>query len=126
MKILYRAAAIAKNVGSGLWKGYKLIDGAYGGIQTVFSAVKVTKAGGQVAARTAWAGLGTAARVTGAVGVVFDVVFIPVDLAIMMKSAYDVHKYKKTGKSNSAVAEKIGKLITNLEEHRDELKRQCQ
>ena len=52
-----------------------------------------------------------------------DVVFIPIDLAVMMKSAYDVHNYKTGQGSNSAVANEIGKLISDLEEHEQKMKK---
>ncbi len=71
--------------------------------------------------RTVWASLRPAIRVFGVVSVAIDIVFIPIDIGVLVKSAYDVHKYKK-GKSNSNVAEEIQKLINNLTEHRDKLK----
>lgn len=68
---------------------------------------------------TAWADLGTAAHVGGVVGVVFDVVSIPVNLAVMLKVSYDIQQYKTKGKSNSAVAKRIGELIKQLDDHCD-------
>lgn len=91
------------------------------GRTAITTATSVAKTGARAGQSTVWAGLSTASRVAGVVGVVFDVVFIPVDLGFMIKAAIDVHKYETTGKSNSAVATKIGELITQLEEHRDEL-----
>ena len=35
--------------------------------------------------------------------------YIPIDLAVMMKSAYDVHKYRNGQGSNSDVANKVDK-----------------
>ena len=55
-------------------------------------------------------------------GIARVTVFTPIDLAIMMKSAYDVHKYKTGQGSNSAVANEIGKLISDLEEHEEKMK----
>ena len=40
----------------------------------------------------------------------------------MMKSAYDVHKYNTGQGSNSDVANEIGKLISDLEEHEQKMK----
>ena len=47
---------------------------------------------------------------------------IPIDLTVMMKSAYDVHKYNTGHGSNSAVANEIDKLISDLEEHDQKMK----
>lgn len=50
--------------------------------------------------------------------VAFDVLFIPIDIAVMVKSAYDVHKYKNGyGISNSTAASNIGSILTKLEEN---------
>ncbi len=64
-----------------------------------------------------------AGRAAGIVGAVFNAVLIPIDLAVMIKAANDVHKFKKGGKSNSNAAEKIQKLIDNLEENKAEIKK---
>ena len=101
-----------------MWCSYKVIDGAFdiGKLATTFTSIG--KAGAKT---TVWAGLGTARRVVGIVGVVFDAAFIPVDIAVMIKSSMDVHNYKTTGESNSDAANKIGELITKLEKHTDDL-----
>ena len=86
---------VGLKVGKGLYCGYKLFDGR----------------------PKSFAGI---PRVTF---VALDAVFIPIDLAVMMKSAYDVHKYKTRQGSNSAVANEIGKLISDLEEHEQKMKK---
>ena len=112
---------IARPAGRGLWNGYKLIDSMFEGGKAVITAVDLAKLGGQVGRRALWSGLSTTAKVLGIVGVVFDAALIPVDLAFMIKSAYDVHKYKKTGKSNSNAAAKVGKIISELERNQAQL-----
>ena len=54
--------------------------------------------------------------------VTVDTVFIPIDLAAMMKSAFDVHKFTIGQGSNSVVANEIGKLISDLEKHEQKMK----
>ena len=48
--------------------------------------------------------------------------YIPIDLAVMMKSVYDVHKYNTGQGSNSDVANEIDKLISDLEDHEQKMK----
>ena len=110
-----------KPAGKALWSGYKLIDGTFDVARTTMTVISAAKTGAKVGGTTLWVGLSTAKRVAGVVGVAFDAVFIPVDLAFMIKAAVDVHKYRETGESNSAVAKTIGDLITKLEQHRDQV-----
>ena len=54
---------------------------------------------------------------------VLDVLFIPVDIAVLVKSAYDVHNYKDgAGKSNSAAASNIDSVLTQIKENKQKLK----
>ena len=110
--ILHQCQRFGKLAAKAMWSGYKLIDGAFDIGKTVATVADVTKAGVKVS---------TAKRVVGVVDVVFDVVSIPINPFVMVKAATDVHKYKTQGESNSAAAEKIGKLIKQLEQHRDQL-----
>jgi hypothetical protein len=119
--ILRFSLNIARPAGRGLWNGYKLIDTLFEGGKAVITAVDLAKVGGQIGRRALWSGLSTTSRVLGIVGVVFDAALIPVDLAFMIKSAYDVHKYKKTGKSNSNAAAKVGKIISELRRNQAQL-----
>ena len=103
-----------------LYGGYKSIDAIFEAGKAAISAVKAARVAA-VAGRTAWSALSTTGRVIGAAGAIFDFVFIPVDLAVMVKSAYDVHKYKTEGESNSNVATEIGELIKTLDNNQDDL-----
>lgn len=108
----------------GAYGAYQLIDAAWDVGRNIYTAAEIAKAGVQVSARTAWASLSTAGRVVSGVTVAFDLIFIPIDLAVLIKSAYDVHKYNGgKGTSNSAAAKKIGELIENLEQHQAELEK---
>ena len=107
-----------------LYGGYKTIDGVFEAGKAVISAVKAARVAA-VAGHTVWSTLSTTGRVIGAAGAIFDVVFIPVDLVVMVKSAYDVHKYKTKGESNSNVAKEIGKLIKALDNNQDDLQKFC-
>ena len=102
----------------GAYNTYKFIDGFAGVTRTIQAAATAVRVG-QATARTALVG---STRVFGVAGVVFDAVFIPVDLAVMIKSSYDVHKYKNgEGTSASNHAATVQKLIIDLEKHRDSL-----
>ena len=67
--------------------------------KVVGSAIKAARIAA-VGGRTVWSTVGTAARVAGVVGVIFDAALLPVDLAVVLISAYDVHKYKTEGESH--------------------------
>ena len=99
------------------YRAYKTLDSVFEACKTVYSIIKA----GAPAARTAWQAASTIARVVSVVGVVFDVAFIPIDLAVMVKSAYDVHKFKKKGESNSNVAKEIQGLIDKLKKNKEEI-----
>ena len=106
------------------YSGYKLIDGVTDigrNALAVTNTVRTVRAGVQAGARTVYAGLGTFGRVFSIGGVVLDVVFIPIDIAVLVKSAYDVHKYSENGKSNSAAASNIDSIIKQLEENKENL-----
>ena len=87
--------------------------------RTIKSAVVAVRAGG-AGARTAWAGLSTATRALGIFGAVLDVVTIPMDVAVMVKSSYDIHMHKQ-GKSNSTRAKNVQEIIDELQAHFDKL-----
>ena len=87
-------------------------------------ATNSVKAGVQAGAWTVYVGLGTVGRIFSIGGVILDIVFIPVDIAVLVKSTHDVHKYKNgQGKSNSAAAANIRSVLVQLEQHREELQR---
>ena len=109
----------SKSAGRAFYSTYKTIDGIFEVGKAFGSWIKF----GGVAGRTVWSAASTVTRVIGVVGVAFDVVSIPIDLGVMLKSAYDVHKYKTKGESNSNVAKEIGQLIKDLEKNRDELQK---
>ena len=115
------------------YSGYKVVDGATDvgrnaiAVTNTIRAVRagsVVKAGAQVGARGVYFGLGTFGRVFSIASVAFDVVFIPIDIAVLAKSAYDVHKYKNGadgGTSNSKAASNIRNILTQLEESEKKL-----
>ena len=118
---VFQLLKIARPIGGGAYNTYKFIDG-FADVGRTIQVAAIAGRVGQATAHTAWAGLSTAARVFGVTGVVFDVVFIPVDLAVLIKSSYDVHKYKNgKGKSASNNAASVQKIISDLEEHRDSI-----
>ena len=105
------------------YNGYKLIDGAADVGRTAITATNSVRAGVQAGARTVYFGLGIFGRAFSIGSVAFDVLFIPVDIAVLVKSAYDVHKYKNgDGKSNSAAAKNIGSVLEKMEENKGNLK----
>ena len=108
-------------VTKGLYCGYKLFDGVADAGRVAYRAVKVGKTAA-LGARMTFTGLRSVTGIARVSFVALDVVFIPIDLAVMMKSAYDVHKYRTGQGSNSAVANEIGKLISDLEEHEQKMK----
>ena len=59
----------------------------------------------------------------GIVGAATSVICLPWDIGILAKASYDVHKYKRTNKSNSNVAKTIGLYIEALEENLVEMER---
>ena len=106
------------------YNGYKLVDGATDVGRNVITVTNSVKAGVQTGARTVYVGLGTVGRIFSIGGVVLDIVFIPVDIAVLVKSAHDVHKYKSgQGKSNSAAAANIRSVLAQLEQNKKELQR---
>ena len=122
-KMLFDCACLGKTCAMAIWCGYKMIDGFFDVGRNIAT---ITGQSASAAARTTiWAGMNTAKQVVNVAGAALDVVTIPIDLFVMIKASIDVHKFRTTGESNSNVARKIGGFITQLEEHRDELKRQC-
>lgn len=106
----------------GAYNAYNLIKTGVNAGHIVYSAATIGKAAA-IGTHTALTGLSTAARVFRVGSVVVNAVFIPVDLLVMLKSAYDVHKYRTGKGSNSNAAEKIAELINCLENHRHQIKR---
>ena len=87
-----------------------------------FDIIQSTLRVGRFAAgtsRVAWAGFSTLARGLSVAGAVFDAVAIPVDLFIIAKGAYDIHKHKTGKGTNSNRACQLEAMIRELEEHRD-------
>ena len=106
------------------YSGYKLVDGATDVGRSTITVTNSIKAGVQVGARTVYFGLGTVGRIFSIGGVVLDIVFIPIDIAVLVKSAHDIHKYKSgQGKSNSVAAANIRSVLTQLEENKKEIER---
>ena len=70
-------------------------------------------------ARLASTGLRTVGGILSVGSIVLDVVFLPIDIGVMFKASYDVHKYRTTGESNSDAARKTKEVIRVLEENLD-------
>ena len=110
-------ANVGRAIGFGMYRSYKLVDGVADAAKATKTAVVAVRAG----TRTLWSGLSTTLRVVSVGAVVLDAVFIPVDVAVLTKAAYDVHQYNSKGVSNSTRAQEIQEMIERLEEHRDKL-----
>ena len=73
------------------------------------------------AARVAWAGLNTIAGGLSVAGVAIDIVSVPLDSIVLIKGAYDIHKYRTGKGSNSKASKQIKKTIDQLTEGRQKL-----
>ena len=109
-------------VTKGLYCGYKLIDSTLDAGRVVYRVVTVGKTAA-LGARMTLTGLRTVTGIVRSTFAAFDLVLIPINIIAMAKSAYDVHKYRTGQGSNSAVAKEIGKLISDLEEHEQKMKK---
>ena len=132
-KIFHLGKAGAK----GMYYSYKLIKniisagkiigtkvGTVVALRVSAPTVSTSTATVQAGAKTVWSTMSTSAKVLGAASVIIDVVMIPVNLGVLAKASYDVHKYKQ-GISNSTRAKEVQKLITDLEKHRDKILAKC-
>ena len=89
----------------------------------VDSSVDIIRTAGKAtrAVRALWPTLRVGAQMLSTVGVALDIVAQPLDLTVIAKSSYQIHKYR-TGKGRiSKTAQKIDKVIEDLEEQKDEL-----
>ena len=107
-------------VGKACYSGCKLIDSVADAGRVVYNVATVRKTAA-LGTHTTLTGLKSVGRIAR-IFVALDAAFIPIDLAVMMKSTYDVNKYRTGQGSNSAVANEIGKLIPDLEEHEQKMK----
>lgn len=111
---------LIKNIGTftyNIGRGADVIGDTFRITQKAITAVRAGTSAATAGTRLTRAGLRTVSGVLRVGGVVLDVVFIPIDIGVMIKSSYDVHKYKTTGESNSNVARDIGDLIIVLTEN---------
>ena len=69
--------------------------------------------------KIAWAGIRTVAGGLSVVGVVFDIVSLPFDIFVVIKGAYDVHKYRTGQGTNSDAANQVQ---DELKEHKENMK----
>ena len=105
------------------YNGYKLIDGAADVGRTAITATNSVRAGVRAGARTVYFGLGIFGRAFSIGSVALDVLFIPIDVAVLVKSAYDIHKYKNGhGESNSVAAKNIERILEKMKENKTKLK----
>ena len=120
LKSTWKAGEPALNV---FYSGYKFIDGVSDVGRNVFKVTNTVRVGVQAGARGVYLGLGTVGRIFSIGSIALDVLFIPIDFAVLVKSAYDVHKYKNgKGKSSSSAASNIRKMLEELKQNSDELK----
>ena len=73
------------------------------------------------AVRIAWTGLHTVAGGLSIAGVALDVATLPLDVFVLAKGAYDIHKYRTGKGSNSNAAKRVKKAIDQLIEGRQTL-----
>lgn len=109
-----------------LYNGYKVIGSTTDIGRNVITVTSTVRAGVQTGARTVYVGLGTVGRVFSIGSVVLDVLFVPIDFAVLVKSAHDVRIYKngaKGGRSNSKAASNIRGVIDQLKDNVKELER---
>ena len=111
---------VATKVGKACHSGCKLIDSVADAGRVVYNVATVRKTAA-LGTHTTLTGLKSVGRIAR-IFVALDAAFIPIDLAVMMKSAYDVNKYRTGQGSNSAVANEIGKLLPDLEEYEQKMK----
>ena len=101
-----------------LYDGYKLIDS---GIDAVRIGIKAGRFAST--SRIAWTGLRTVAGGLSVAGVVFDAVAVPLNLFVIVKGAYDIYKYRTGQGSNSKKASQLEKMIKDLEQHKERLRK---
>ena len=99
------------------YDGYKVVDGA-ADIGRAILGVGRFAAG----ARIAFSGLNTVAGGLSIAGVAFDAVAIPIDLFIIIKGSFDIHKHRTGQGTNSIRANQLSRMIEALEKHRDTIK----
>lgn len=103
------AALLVYNIGR-----FAEVAGDITRLATSAAAVGRTAATGT---RLAATGLRTVGGILSVGSIVLDVVFLPIDIGVMFKASYDVHKYRTTGESNSDAAKKTKEVILVLEEN---------
>lgn len=121
-KIWEAAVSVSKAVTAGkiLYDGYRAIDTAFDIGRLAFKAGRFATVG-TASAQIAFAGLNTVAGGLSIAGCVFDVIAIPFDIIVIIKGAYDIHKYRTGRGSNSRAAKRIGEMIKALENHYTEV-----
>uniref|UniRef100_A0A1X7U9N5 Uncharacterized protein n=1 Tax=Amphimedon queenslandica TaxID=400682 RepID=A0A1X7U9N5_AMPQE len=107
---------LPKYVGAFTYNAGKFTEFTVDGIKTAVRAATAGRAA-VTGARLTANGLRTAAGILRVGSVALDVIFIPIDLGMMLKAAYDVHEYKKTGASNSNAAQQITEWIIELKKN---------
>ena len=100
----------------------ELINGVEDVGNCIIVITNSVRAGLQASAQSVYFGLGTFGRAFSIGSLAFAILFLPIDIVILVKSAYDVHKYKNgNGKSNSAAAKNIGSILEKMEENKGNL-----
>ena len=92
-----------------LFCGCKVFDGISDVTLSVMLAITraTARTSVQISVRTLWDEVGQTLHVIGIVATILDAIFIPIDGIVLLKSAYDIYKYKKGKGSNSCTANKI-------------------
>ena len=110
---LWKNVLLAARSGKAWYDAYKVVDS---GIDIARSVGTATRA-----ARALWPTFSAGAQIFSSVGVAFDILALPVDLTVIARSSYLIHKYR-TGQGHiSKTAQKIDKVVEDLEEQKDEL-----
>ena len=96
----------------------ELINGVEDIGNCIIVITNFVRAGLQASAQSVYFGLGTFGRALSIGSLAFAILFLPINTAILVKSAYDVHKYKNgNGKSNSAAAKNIGSVLEKMKKN---------
>ena len=103
-----------------IYDGYKLFDSGFDVIRSIFRVGRFAGTGAGTA-RIAWTGINTLTGGLSIAGVIFDAVALPFDFFVLIKGSYDIHKYKSGKGSNCNKANRVGEMIKQLEEHKQQM-----
>lgn len=120
---LWERIKIAAKSGKAIYDTYKVVDAGFDAGRNV---AKVARA-----SRVIWPTLTVAAQAASTAGLIFDLIALPFDLTVLARSSYKVYRYRtrhERPQRNGAPerisenAEKIDKLVEDLECEKDKLR----